>query len=86
MAANLIMWESARLGKKLGAQSFEMWGSLPPNYDQNHPWAGFTRFKEGYGTEFVEMVGSFDLVANPLLYKIYNVSHKLRDVLLKFKR
>ncbi len=82
MASNLLMWEAIRLGKKLGAVRFDMWGSLPPNYDTGHPWAGFTRFKEGYNTKFVEFVGSFDLVINPLMYKLYNLTYRLRELYL----
>jgi lipid II:glycine glycyltransferase (peptidoglycan interpeptide bridge formation enzyme) len=85
MAANLIMWEAIKLGKRLGAEKFDMWGSLPPVYDQTDPWAGFTRFKEGYGTEFVEMIGSYDFVVNPLLYKTYTILNTLRNVWLKMK-
>lgn len=85
MAANLIMWEAIRLGKKLGATSFDMWGSIAPDYDKNDPWAGFTRFKEGYGSQFVEMAGSYDLVVSPTLYKGYNILHKLRSIYLSFK-
>lgn len=84
MASNLLMWEAIKLGKRLGAEKFDMWGSLPPDYDKNHPWAGFTRFKQGYGTEFVEMIGSYDLVINPFLYQIYNFLFKIREKYLKF--
>jgi len=85
MAANLLMWESIRFGKKIGATKFDMWGSLPPGYDQSHDWAGFTRFKEGYGCKFVEMVGSYDLIVNPTLYTIYGLAHKIRSLVLKMK-
>jgi len=86
MAANLLMWEAIKLGKKLGAVKFDMWGSLPPNYDQNNDWAGFTRFKEGYGGKFVQMVGSYDLIVNPALYKIYNALYLGRQFYLKLKK
>ena len=86
MASNLLMWEAIKLGKKLGAEKFDMWGSLGPNYDANDPWSGFTRFKEGYATKFMEFVGSYDLVINPLLYKIYNLVYSLREVYLRFKK
>ncbi len=86
MAANLLMWEAIRLGKKLGATVFDMWGSLPPDYNQSHSWAGFTRFKAGYGTQFTELAGSFDLVINPWLYRGYNIVHSLRNVYLSFRR
>jgi lipid II:glycine glycyltransferase (peptidoglycan interpeptide bridge formation enzyme) len=83
MASNLIMWEAIKLGKKYGATQFDMWGSLPENYDRSAPWSGFTRFKEGYGTQFVEFVGSYDLVINPMLYNVYNFAHTLRSKFLK---
>ena len=73
------------LGKKLGAVKFDLWGSLGPNYDQNDPWSGFTRFKEGYATIFTEFVGSYDLVINPLLYKVYNFVYSLREIYLRFR-
>ncbi len=86
MASNLLMWEAIRLGKKLGARALDMWGSLPPNYKQTHSWAGFTRFKEGYGTEFKEFAGSFDLVISPWQYSAYNLIHALREFYLRLKR
>jgi len=85
MASNLLMWEAIKLGKKLGAEKFDMWGSLEPNYDQSNDWAGFTRFKEGYATKFTEFVGSYDLVINPNLYKIYNAVYPLRKIYLKLR-
>ena len=85
MASNLLMWEAIKLGKKLGAEKFDMWGSLGPNYDVTDPWSGFTRFKEGYGTKFTEFVGSYDLVVSPILYGIYNVVYSLREIYLKLK-
>lgn len=84
MAPNLLMWEAICLGKRLGATTFDMWGSLPPNYSPEHPWSGFTKFKEGYGAEFVEMVGSYDLVVDAFLYKVYNLLYKGRYFILNF--
>ncbi len=87
MGSNLLMWEAILFGKKLGAEKFDMWGSLPPNYNQNHPWAGFTRFKQGYGGEFVEMAGSYDLIINKIAYQLYNFIYFLRNnIYLKIRR
>ncbi|OQY68037.1 hypothetical protein B6D29_01385 [Microgenomates bacterium UTCPR1] len=83
MASNLLMWEAIKLGKKLGAKKFDMWGSLPPGYKNNHPWAGFTRFKQGYGTKFIKFIDSYDLVINPFWYGIYGTIYKARELLLK---
>ncbi len=85
MASNLLMWEAIRLGKKLEAKKLDMWGSLPPGYSYSDPWAGFTRFKEGYGGKFVEFIGSFDLIINQDAYKLYNLSFNLRSMFLKIK-
>ncbi|OGK18473.1 hypothetical protein A2866_00730 [Candidatus Roizmanbacteria bacterium RIFCSPHIGHO2_01_FULL_39_8] len=86
MASNLLMWEAILLGKKLGAETFDMWGSLPPNYNQNNSWTGFTRFKEGYGTTFTEFIGSYDLVINTFLYYLSNAAYSLRNFYLHLKK
>ena len=79
MAANLLMWETIKFGRKLGCKTLDMWGSLPPEYDLKDPWAGFTKFKQGYGTNFVEYAGSYDLVVSPLLYRLYSLAQTLRE-------
>lgn len=86
MAGNLLMWSAIKFAKKKGVKKFDMWGSLPPQYPKNHPWAGFTRFKEGYRGKFIEMIGSFDLIINPVFYFFYNVAFVLRKIYLKFLR
>lgn len=82
MAPNLLMWEAILLGKKLGAKTFDMWGALPPFYEGSQSWSGFTRFKEGYGGKFVEMVGSYDLIINQLAYSAYGIINKIRSKVL----
>lgn len=86
MAANLIMWEAIKLGKKLGAETFDMWGSLPPEYKGDESWKGFTRFKEGYGGEFVKMAGGFDLIVDRSKYDLYTIANMVRNILLKLRR
>ncbi|MFS8159434.1 MAG: lipid II:glycine glycyltransferase FemX [Candidatus Roizmanbacteria bacterium] len=86
MASNLLMWEALRLGKRLGVSSFDLWGSLPPDYAQtpqtDSAWAGFTRFKEGYNANFIEYIGSYDLIIEPTLYRLYNLANTMRKKLL----
>ena len=82
MGANLLMWETILLGQKLKAEYLDMWGSLPPRYNPNHPWAGFTRFKEGYGSEYLELCPSMDLVIKPLEYRLYNLAYQIRSYFL----
>lgn len=86
MASNLIMWEAILFGKKMGLKKFDMWGALDPKPDKNNPWYGFHKFKEGYGAELTEFVGSYDLVVNPFLYQAYKAADKIRWLYLRAKR
>lgn len=82
MAANLLMWETIKFGVKNKVKYFDMWGSLPPKYKNSDPWAGFTKFKEGYNAQFIEFIGSFDLVINKFYYHIFNLIFFLRNKIL----
>lgn len=86
MASNLMMWEAIRFGKKLGLKKFDMWGALSENPDKNDPWYGFHRFKEGYGPDHIELIGSFDLIINPILYEAYKLLNKVRWIFLRIKK
>ena len=82
MAPNLLMWEVIRFARNSGCRTFDMWGSLPPKYFATDVWSGFTRFKQGFGTEFIELIGSFDVVIDSILYNIYGGVEKIRRKLL----
>ncbi|MGE5042237.1 MAG: lipid II:glycine glycyltransferase FemX [Candidatus Levyibacteriota bacterium] len=86
MASNLIMWETIRLGKKLGLKHFDMWGALGTDADPKDPWYGFHKFKQGYGAILTEYVGSYDYVLDPLLYRGMIAADKLRWMFLKMKK
>jgi lipid II:glycine glycyltransferase (peptidoglycan interpeptide bridge formation enzyme) len=83
MASNLMMWEIIRYGKKQGCRMFDMWGSLGPEPDTKDPWYGFHKFKQGYGAELVEFLGTYDLVISPALYRVYGLTDKVRWAGLK---
>ena len=85
MASNLMMWEMIRFGKESGCHSFDMWGSLGPEPDPKNPWFGFHRFKKGYGGQLMESVGSYDLVMNYSIYKLYRIGENLRWKWLRLK-
>ncbi|HVT01441.1 MAG TPA: peptidoglycan bridge formation glycyltransferase FemA/FemB family protein [Patescibacteria group bacterium] len=86
MSNNLVAWEAIKFGKRLGLKYFDMWGALGPEPDKNDPWYGFHRFKQGYGAELVEFVGSFDLVIKPAAYEIYKVADKARWAALRVRK
>ena len=86
MASAGIMWAAIKYGKKLGLSKFDMWGAANvPEPETNDPYFGFHRFKQGFGAEHVEMVGSYDLVINSLNYNLLKIGDKIRWAYLKTK-
>ncbi len=86
MASTLLMWEAIKLGKTLGCDKFDMWGAMDPSLTTNSTWAGFTRFKLGFGAIYEEKIGSFDLVVDLRKYQIVKTLWQFRDLLMNFKR
>lgn len=86
MASNLMYFEAAKIGRKLGLTTFDLWGALGPNPDTKDPFYGFHRFKEGYGPRLVEFVGSYDLVLNKPMYDIFHKVDNLRWKLLRLRQ
>ena len=85
MASNLMMWEMIRFGKSQGCTHFDMWGSLGPEPDKKSSWYGFHRFKQGYGGDLVEFLGTYDLVTNQSLYSLFRIADNLRWKWLRLK-
>lgn len=84
MAPTLMLWEIARWAKKKGLKYFDLWGALGPRPNEHDPWFGFHRFKQGFSPTLVEFAGSYDLIINPLLYRIYTIADTVRWKILKF--
>ena len=85
MASTLLMWKAIKFGRAHGCKLFDLWGDTEPNPPPNHPYYGFHRFKEGFSPKLVEFIGTYDLVINPTLYKIYQVIDKFRWKVLHLK-
>ncbi len=85
MANNLLAWKVIKFGKDKGCKLFDMWGSLGKDPNKNDPWYGFHKFKEGYGGELVEFVGSWDMVVNPALYWVYRMGESVRWIILRWR-
>lgn len=48
MAPHLLQWAGIKMAKELGLEYYNFWG-IAPKDEPNHPWAGITRFKLGFG-------------------------------------
>lgn len=77
MAPHLLQWRMALNARDLGYRYYDFWGIAPANQPK-HPWAGFTRFKEGFGGYPLEYVGAYDLVQQPGWYHLYRAYRRLR--------
>ncbi|MBU2566368.1 peptidoglycan bridge formation glycyltransferase FemA/FemB family protein [Patescibacteria group bacterium] len=73
MAPYLLQWEAIKEAKNDGADLYDFWGInlenvASPLYKKS--WEGITRFKLGWGGERVELIGTWDLPFNFLLYRL----------------
>lgn len=55
-----IQWQAIRDAKKRGMNIYNFWGIADENI-KNHPWAGLTLFKKGFGGRSVEYMHAHDL-------------------------
>lgn len=81
MAPYLLQWAAIRWAKSRGCTRYDLWGipdadpvTLEAEFEQRHDglW-GVYRFKRGFGGQWVQSLGAFDYVYNPLLYQFYKL-------------
>jgi lipid II:glycine glycyltransferase (peptidoglycan interpeptide bridge formation enzyme) len=71
MGSNLLMWEVIRYAKKMRCKYFDMSETLGPKHNALHPWAGLTKFAEGYGGRYIKFVKNYDYIVYPKQYVYY---------------
>lgn len=76
MAPQLLQWSEILRAKNDGLKYYDFWG-IAPNDDPNHPWAGITRFKKGFGGFTQDFPGTYELALS-WKYRIYKFLNKLR--------
>ena len=77
MAPYLLHWEVMRNAKEKGYKRYDLWGVAPEN-SEDHPWAGITRFKKGFGGNQVGYLGTWELPTSSVWYKLYRLAKRLR--------
>lgn len=80
MAPYLCQWEAIKYARENGQKIYDFWGVAETD-DPNDPWAGITRFKEGFGGEKVIFAGTYDLVLNKFWYNILTIAAKIKHIL-----
>lgn len=72
MAPHLLQWHQILEAKKRGCEKYDFWGI------DEKKWPGLTRFKKGFNGKEIIYPGAYDLVFQPIWYKIYNLVKKFR--------
>lgn len=77
MAPHVLHWEIMRAAKAAGFAKYDFWG-VAPEGAENHPWAGITRFKTGFGGDRVSYLGAWELPNGRFWYRVYRLAKSLR--------
>ena len=78
--AQLLQWQIIQEVKKRGCTYYNFWGVVPGN-NKNHPWAGLSIFKRGFGGFEEKYLHAQDLILSSRYYISY-----LIDTARKIKR
>ncbi len=89
MAPYLIQNFGINKAKNEGFKKYDFFGIAPINknesgewiYDNNHQYAGVTRFKLGFGGEYIVFPGTYEFILNKVLYVLVNLLKKFRKIL-----
>jgi len=73
----LIQWEAIKEAKKRGCAIYDFWGYVNPQKTPEHPWAGPTLFKMGFGGEAFEYLKTQDFPLSKKYWLTY-LFEKLR--------
>lgn len=73
MAPYAAHWHAIQTAKAEGRRYYDLWGcnpALTSNYYYKPSWEGISRFKQGWGGELKELIGTWDLPVNRLFYLV----------------
>jgi lipid II:glycine glycyltransferase (peptidoglycan interpeptide bridge formation enzyme) len=77
-ASYAAQWAMMREARTRGARRHDLWGVAPPEAGPDHPWHGVGLFKKGFGGHEVTWAGSWEIVIDPLLYRLRSAAARLR--------
>ena len=62
-----------------GVRTFDLWGVVEPgDPEAEAEWAGFSGFKRQFGGQPLRHPGTFDLVIDPLFYRLRDLRERIR--------
>lgn len=77
-----LQWQAIQEAKRQGCLLYDFWG-IAPDGDPQHPWAGITRFKKGFGGTIINFNGTFDLSYDKNYYRLLALGNRMRKVFKK---
>lgn len=80
-----IQWEAIREAIVRGSTLYDFWGTAPFGIT-NHPWAGLSEFKAGFGGKHIRYIGCYDYPCKPMLYAVLMYAEKARKAVLLLKK
>ncbi|HWF57221.1 MAG TPA: peptidoglycan bridge formation glycyltransferase FemA/FemB family protein [Candidatus Dormibacteraeota bacterium] len=78
MPAAPLVWQAIVDARRDGRTRFDFWGAAPPEAGPEHPWAGITDFKRGFGGEREDYAGTWELPVRPLAARLFALAHAVR--------
>jgi len=79
MAPYLLQWTAIKDAKQAGLKYYDFYGV------DKTKWPGVSRFKEGFGGQFIAYPGTFDLVFQRGYYKLYSMLRWVVRLINKLK-
>jgi peptidoglycan pentaglycine glycine transferase (the first glycine) len=79
MGPFVLHWRIMQAVKAAGATVYDLWGTAPTD-DAEHPWAGITRFKNGFGGVSRAYVGAWELPGRRFWYTVYRSVKAVRKL------
>lgn len=77
MAPYAAHFAAIQSAKKRGCTTYDLLQVKPP-HAEGHKYAALTRFKEQFGGQRVDLIGSWDYVYQPVWYQLFTLAEKLR--------
>jgi lipid II:glycine glycyltransferase (peptidoglycan interpeptide bridge formation enzyme) len=73
-----VQWAMMVEARRRGARRHDLWGVAPAGAGAEHPWFGVGLFKTGFGGQEVTWAGSWEIVIDPLVYRLRAAAARLR--------
>lgn len=89
-AGYLLKWEAIRYFNNFGLKYYDHWGVAPKladgEYDKNDELYQISRFKAGFGGEYVSFLQPKVQVLNRAAYTMFLLAKKAKELQVKFKK